>query len=95
MKDSLYGAHKFKQLQLLMLEEQEQQQETLQEQERYKNRTNLIALGSAVGVFLVIALILFRNNRKEQKANHFLEKTLSDLKATQKQLIQSEKMFHK
>jgi tetratricopeptide (TPR) repeat protein len=60
MKDSLYGAHKFKQLQLLMLEEQEQQQETLQEQERYKNRMNLIALWSAVGVFLVIALILFR-----------------------------------
>jgi signal transduction histidine kinase len=41
---------------------------------------------------LLIAGILFRNNRQKQKTNKKLGKTLSDLKATQSQLIQSEKM---
>ena len=92
MKDSLYGMQKFKQLQLLMLSEQKRQQEIAQEQERYKNKTRMIALWSAVGVFLIIAFILFRNNRQKQKTNKILENTLSNLKSTQAQLIQSEKM---
>ena len=41
---------------------------------------------------LFISFILFRNNRQKQKTNKVLEKTLSDLKSTQTQLIQSEKM---
>ncbi|HET6768086.1 MAG TPA: ATP-binding protein [Chitinophagaceae bacterium] len=99
MKDSLYGLPKFKQLQLLMLSEQKRQQEIKDEQERYKHSTRIIALSSAVGVFLIIAFILFRNNRQKQQANIFLqnqkqeiEVTLAQLKSTQGQLIQSEKM---
>lgn len=91
-KDSLYGMSKFKQLQLLMLSEQKRQQEVQQEQERYKNKTGMIALWSAVGVFLIIAFILFRNNRHKQKTNKVLESTLSNLRSAQSQLIQSEKM---
>ena len=92
IKDSLYGIPKFKQLQLLMLSEQKHQQVIEQEQERYKNKTRMIALWSAVGVFLIIAFILFRNNRQKQKTNKVLENTLSNLRSTQAQLIQSEKM---
>ena len=92
MKDSLYGIPKFRQLQLLMLSEQKRQQEIIQEQERYKNKTRMIALWSAVGVFLIIAFILFRNNRQKQKTNKVLENTLSNLRSTQTQLVQSEKM---
>src|SRR5688572_1806911 len=92
MSDSLYGPEKFKELQLLMLEEQQRQQEIQQEQERYKNKTKMIALWSAIGIFLTIAFILYRNNYQKQRANKVLEKTLSDLKSTQSQLIQSEKM---
>ena len=43
-------------------------------------------------VFLVVALLLYRNNRQKQKANKALQTTLSDLRTTQSQLIQSEKM---
>ena len=43
-------------------------------------------------VFLAIGLILYRNNRQKQKANKILESTLTNLKSTQSQLIQSEKM---
>ena len=92
MTDSLYGPRKFKELQLLMLEEQQRQQEIQQAQERYKNNAKMIALLSAVAVFLVIAFLLYRNNRHKQKTNKVLEQTLSNLKATQSQLIQSEKM---
>ena len=99
MTDSLYGPKKFKELQLLMLEEQQRQQGILKAQEQYKNKTRTIALLAALGVFLIIAFILFRNIRNKQKANNLLneqknkiEQTLEELKAAQKQLIQSEKM---
>ena len=99
MTDSLYGPQKFKELQLLMLQEQQRQQEIQQEQERYKNKTKMIGLWSAIGVFFIIAFLLYRNNRHKQKANALLQSqkekiqnTLSELKATQSQLIQSEKM---
>jgi hypothetical protein len=67
MTDSLYGPQKFKELQLLMLQEQQRQQEIQQEQERYKNKTKMVGLWSAIGVFLIIAFILFRNNRQNKK----------------------------
>ena len=50
-------------------------------------------------MLLIIAFLLYRNNRHKQKVNKQLERqkealqnTLSELKATQAQLIQSEKM---
>ena len=50
-------------------------------------------------VILVIAFILWRNNRRKQKLNILLQKqkeeiqnTVTELKFTQAQLIQSEKM---
>jgi C4-dicarboxylate-specific signal transduction histidine kinase len=99
MTDSLYGPQKFKELQLLMLQEQQRQQEIQRDQERYKNKTKMIGLWSAIGVFFIIAFLLYRNNRHKQKANALLQSqkekiqhTLSELKATQSQLIQSEKM---
>lgn len=40
----------------------------------------------------IIGLLLYRNNRQKQKSNRILQKTLSNLKSAQSQLIQSEKM---
>jgi signal transduction histidine kinase len=99
MTDSLYGPQKFKQLQLLMMDEQQRQQVALQEKEGSTNRIKFAALFSALGFSLLFAFILIRNNSNKQKANNLLkeqkekiEETLSVLKATQSQLIQSEKM---
>jgi C4-dicarboxylate-specific signal transduction histidine kinase len=82
-----------------MLQEQQRQQEIQQEQERYKNKSKIVGLWSAIGVFFIIAFLLYRNNRHKQKANVMLhsqkekiQNTLSELNATQSQLIQSEKM---
>ncbi|MCB0742000.1 MAG: two-component sensor histidine kinase [Chitinophagaceae bacterium] len=52
----------------------------------------MVALLTGLGIFLLVAILLYRNNRQKQKANKVLEKTLSDLKSTQKQLVHSEKM---
>ena len=43
-------------------------------------------------VFFLLAFILYRNNRQKQKAKIKIEKAYSELKSTQAQLIQSEKM---
>jgi signal transduction histidine kinase len=47
---------------------------------------------SGLVILSLIGLILYRNNKKEKKAKMVLEKTLNELKSTQAQLIQSEKM---
>ena len=47
---------------------------------------------AGLSVFLIIAVILYSNNRQKHKANKVLVTTLTNLKATQAQLIQSEKM---
>jgi signal transduction histidine kinase len=65
----------------------------------YQGKIRTYFLLGGLAVFSLIALILFRNNRQKQKTNKILqeqkdkvENTLQDLKATQSQLIQSEKM---
>ena len=52
----------------------------------------MIGLIVVLGGILLTAIILYRNNRQKQKANKVLETTLTNLKSTQSQLIQSEKM---
>ena len=90
---------KFHRLQLLAINEQQEQQKIMQrqkeiqeEKERFENKIKLFALLATVVVFLILAIILYRNNRQKQKTNNVLEQTLSELKSTQSQLIQSEKM---
>ncbi len=57
-----------------------------------KNRNGVILLLIVIIVFVVIAFILYRNNKAKQKTNKILQTTLANLKDTQSQLIQSEKM---
>jgi signal transduction histidine kinase len=106
LKDSLFGPEKFHRLQLLTINEQQRQQEIIQrqkeiehEKERFENKIKMFALLGIVGVSVLLAIILYRNNRHKQNANILLQKqkekvesTLSKLKSTQAQLIQSEKM---
>jgi two-component system, NtrC family, sensor kinase len=86
-------------LQSLLLTEAERLRALEKEQIQTQSniRTTLFLIG--LTVLSVIGFILYRNNRQKQKANLILkeqkdkvESTLSDLKSTQSQLIQSEKM---
>jgi signal transduction histidine kinase len=91
-KDSLYGVQKVQQLQSATMKEQERQTELEAARLAYLNKMRQWALLAGGGVFLIIAVILFRNNRQKQRTNKVLESTLTNLKNTQSQLIQSEKM---
>ena len=73
--------------------DQQMRLKSLQEEKvQAQTRTRTYSLLAGLGVLLVIGLILYRNNRQKQKTNKVLETTLSDLKATQSQLIHTEKM---
>jgi two-component system NtrC family sensor kinase len=91
-KESLFGANNINAVQALVAQEEEHQKEIEANRVSYQNRLKLYALIAGLGILLLVALILFRNNRQKQKANKVLENTLSDLKSTKTQLIQSEKM---
>ena len=79
------------------------QQLDLQQQEQVRiekeGKLKTIAIIALIAVFSTIGFLLYRNNRQKQKANQILkeknsevERAMNELKATQKQLIQSEKM---
>ena len=55
-----------------------------------RNRTWILL--AAIIIFILIASILYYNNNQRKKANIVLEDTLVNLKATQTQLVQKEKM---
>jgi two-component system NtrC family sensor kinase len=61
-------------------------------EDAYRIQLKLYGLLVGLSAFLIIAFILYRNNRQKQNTNKLLEATLSNLKSTQAQLIQSEKM---
>ncbi len=64
------------------------------EKEKIQTQSKIRIYGMLAGlaVLSLIGFILYRNNRQKQKANVVLKTTLTNLKATQSQLIQSEKM---
>jgi two-component system NtrC family sensor kinase len=91
-KDSLYGVQKVLQLQSSTIKEQERQAEEEASRIAFQNKIKQWGLLGGISIFLVVALILYRNNKLKQKTNKALEATLADLRTTQSQLIQSEKM---
>jgi two-component system NtrC family sensor kinase len=92
IKDRIFSEDKFRESQLLLSKEQRRNQELQRAEERRQNRILFIGLVSITSVILVAAVLLFRSNSAKQRTNRALQKTLTELKATQSQLIQSEKM---
>lgn len=64
------------------------------ENERIQTQAKIRTYGMLAGLAIlsIIGFILYRNNRQKQKANKVLESALTNLKSTQAQLIQAEKM---
>ncbi|CCH02887.1 histidine kinase [Fibrella aestuarina BUZ 2] len=105
-KDSLESADKARNFQTIEFNEQMRQQASLQAQEAYRTRVMLYVLVGALAVFMLLAVLLYRNNRQKHRVNQMLqqqrdeinhqrdkaEKALADLTITQAQLIQKEKL---
>jgi signal transduction histidine kinase len=109
-KDTIFNQSKLLQIQLLNFDEGQRQKDIQREineaQERYTNKVRYYVLIATAGIFILLTVILYRNNRNKQVVNKALEfqkkeidqqrtkaeNTLHELRAAQAQLIQSEKM---
>jgi signal transduction histidine kinase len=98
-KDSLYGAEKVVAVTSVAFKEKERENEIRNEQMAFRNSVKLYATLTGLILVIIIALLLLRNIKHQRSTNLLLQqqknditKALSDLKATQSQLIQSEKM---
>ena len=92
--------------QKLSFSEQLHSQALEKEKEIIQTRIRIYVLLTAAGILLLLAIIFYINNRQKQKANHLLSdqkeeiesqrdnlgRTLEELKNTQSQLVQREKM---
>jgi two-component system NtrC family sensor kinase len=90
--NKMYGPEKVLALQKTLVEQQEKQTQVTENRKANENRLKQYAFISGLAILLLVAFFLYRNNRQKQKTNKVLETTLTNLKSTQSQLIQSEKM---
>ncbi|HMK19579.1 MAG TPA: ATP-binding protein [Chitinophagaceae bacterium] len=99
LNNSLFNKEKTRAIQSLTFNEQLRQQEIEAAKIKYQNQVKMYIMLASLIIFLLIAFILWLNNRRKQKVNILLQyqkeeiqRTLTELKSTQAQLIQSEKM---
>jgi len=101
LNDSLKNARidKLTEFQNFAFNEQLRSKKAEEERTAYQSKIKISALIAGLAVLLLIGIMLFRNNRQKQKANKILQQqknevqdTLTKLRSTQAQLIQSEKM---
>jgi signal transduction histidine kinase len=106
MNDSLFNSKQVQDFQNIDFDDQRRQQEMESAKKAYRNQAELFGLLVGLVMVLLIAIILLRNNRHKQRAFAILQKlkqetdrqktqveqTLTELKSTQAQLIQAEKM---
>jgi two-component system, NtrC family, sensor kinase len=106
MKDSLSNAKRAREFQNIDYDAQQRKKEIELARKNYRDQLQKYLLLSGLAIFLVIALILWKNNRNKLKAYRLLaqqkeetelQKTqlqtaLNNLKQTQNLLIQKEKM---
>ncbi len=78
--------------QALTLNEQQRLQNIEKQKIAYQNKVRTYFLLGGISVLLLLAIIFYRNNRQKHKAKIKIEQAYDNLKATQQQLIQSEKM---
>ena len=99
VNEELYGKQKVKALQKTLSEEQKRQRESELLKIANQNKIKLYGLLAGLGAIMIIAFLFYNNARHKQKANALLKQqkekveiAYSELKSTQAQLIQSEKM---
>ena len=94
LKDKIEKTEKEKiqEFQIAGFEETLKFQELEKEKIQTQNKIRTFGMIGGLAVLSIIGFILYRNNRQKQKTNKVLETTLTNLKSTQSQLIQSEKI---
>ncbi|MFI5156584.1 MAG: ATP-binding protein [Chitinophagales bacterium] len=105
-RDSIFSNANLAEFQLLISENEQKQREAQVAKEKFQNQVELYASLSALLFLLILSAVLYRNNRQKQKSFAIIkrqkqetdlqrakvEQAYLELKTTQSQLIQSEKM---
>jgi len=92
LNDSFYSNEKDRAIQNIKFNEKLRQEEILSAEVKYKSKIQLYGLSAGLFVLLIIAGLLWRSNQNKKKAKSEIEKAYTELKTTQTQLIQAEKM---
>ncbi|HVV54241.1 MAG TPA: HAMP domain-containing sensor histidine kinase [Mucilaginibacter sp.] len=105
-RDSAFSIEKIQRAQSLNFAAQQRRQEASEQKQAYQNSLRTYLLMAIIVFFLVLAIVFWRNNRKQKQTNLLLSEqkeeietqrdnlgeALKELKATQTQLVQREKM---
>ncbi|MDZ4793507.1 MAG: ATP-binding protein [Bacteroidota bacterium] len=105
-QDDLLGQDKIDQIQQAIIGEQQRAQKLQLEKEQLQSQIRLFGTGAVAFILLIFMLFFYRNQRKTRKSNELLlmqseeinkknselQTSYENLKSTQSQLIQSEKM---
>jgi len=105
-RDSIFGMAKFRQYQASLFDAEKNQLDVVSAAERYREQVKLYFIVGVAFVFLILLMLMYYNNRQKQRAFKLIrrqkqetdeqklkvEQAYSELKSTQNQLIQSEKM---
>jgi two-component system, NtrC family, sensor kinase len=99
LNDSVYSKKSLQDITDITNSEQERLREIEAAKLSYQNKLKQYGFLAGLGFLTIVAFLLYRNNRRKHKDNvklqsqkEEIESTLSKLKTTQAQLIQSEKM---
>jgi signal transduction histidine kinase len=99
INDSLFNSKQVQQFQNIDYDAQQREQEIENAKKEYQNRMQKYFLIGGLFFLLALAVFLLRNNRNRKRTNAILQRqnteieiAMNNLKATQAQLIQSEKM---
>ena len=92
LKDALNKEGRIKSFQLAGFNEQLKLEEQKAEQLRTITRIRTYSFVAGIAVLLFMSGIFYRNYRRQRKDKTTIENAFTDLKSTQSQLIQSEKM---
>ncbi len=99
LKDSLFGNKVIEQTQEMAYNDMQRSKELAKQKTAYQNRLRLYGVSAIAAFLLLVAFLFWRSKKKEENARILvqqqkeqLQETLIQLKQTQTQLIQSEKM---
>lgn len=92
IRDSLFNEANSRQVLILNITEQQHEADLKRAALAYQNKLKLYALLGILALVIIILIITWANKEKKEKANKLLESALQELRQTQTQLIQSEKM---
>ena len=74
------------------LQQQQEEQQQKQEEQKFKSNIKIYILTGGLALLFLVAFLFYRNSRQKQKDAIKIQEAYNELKSTQSQLIQSEKM---